>query len=406
LSTFTLLQGRWLTLIRTAWVIIAAFYIVGYLVAMPISLSETPDVTSSVEGVTQTEYLAGLAQLGISPDGYFAFSRWMSIALPLLYFGLGFFIFWRKSDDWMALSTSILLITFLGSFNELSRLNPIWKLPGDISDIATSILFILWLFIFPDGHFVPRWMRWVFFLLLAMQVWRIFQPDVYMQSFPFVALSLFGGILLSQVYRYRHTGAAQRQQIKWVVYGLVVGTAPLVLFFLLYFTVLSSLPPVTRAILVELVGGLLWRFLLLILPISLTFAILRSHLLDIDVVIRKTLTYAIVVALLLVVYSGSVVLLQQIFASVTGQRSEITTVLSTLAIAVLFVPLRNRVQAWIDRRFYRKKYDAQKVLSDFAETVRDETDLEKLTARLMQVVDETMQPRSVSVWLKKLEESK
>jgi hypothetical protein len=95
--------------------------------------------------------------------------------------------------------------------------------------------------------------------------------------------------------------------------------------------------------------------------------------------------------------------LQQLFASLTGQNNEIITVVSTLAIAALFVPLRNWIQNAIDRRFYRKKYDAQQVLQEFGETVRDETDLENLTGRLIEVVSETMQPKSVSVWLKPMD---
>ena len=142
----------------------------------------------------------------------------------------------------------------------------------------------------------------------------------------------------------------------------------------------------------------------LAVPVTVAIAILRYRLFDIDIIIRKTLTYTIVVALLAVVYFGGVVLLQLVFAQVIGPSSEFITVLSTLAIAALFVPLRNKIQEVIDRRFYRKKYDAQKVMQDFAKTVRDETDLEKLTARLMQVVDETMQPKSVSVWLKRTEQ--
>jgi len=132
-------------------------------------------------------------------------------------------------------------------------------------------------------------------------------------------------------------------------------------------------------------------------------AILRSKLFDIDILIRKTVTYTLVVALLAIVYFGSVILLQQIFANLTGQRSEVITVLSTLVIAALFVPLRNRIQDLIDKRFYRKKYDAQKVLQKFSETVRDETDIDKLTAELVNVVQETMQPKSVSVWLKRVD---
>src|SRR5581483_4269991 len=122
---------------------------------------------------------------------------------------------------------------------------------------------------------------------------------------------------------------------------------------------------------------------------------------DIDFLIRRTLTYSIVTALLLMVYFASVILLQQAVATVTGsQQNELVTVLSTLAIAALFVPLRNRIQNAIDRRFNRQRYDAQKVLNQFATTVRDETDLEKLTGSLIDVVNETMQPRSVSLWLK------
>jgi hypothetical protein len=117
-------------------------------------------------------------------------------------------------------------------------------------------------------------------------------------------------------------------------------------------------------------------------------------------------TYAIVVTLLLAVYFGSVILLQQFFANITGARSEVITVLSTLAIAALFIPLRNRVQSAIDKRFNRKKYNAQLVLQNFALTVRDETDLEKLSAELLNVVNETMQPKSVSLWLKQEKRSK
>jgi hypothetical protein len=137
----------------------------------------------------------------------------------------------------------------------------------------------------------------------------------------------------------------------------------------------------------------------LFLPLALAFAIFRYRLWDIDIIVRKTLTYGIVVVLLALVYFGSVIVLQQIFASVTGARSEVITVVSTLAIAVLFVPLRNQIQKVIDQRFYRKKYDTQQVLQDYARTVRDETDLEQLSERLVEVVNETLKPQSVTVWL-------
>jgi hypothetical protein len=139
-------------------------------------------------------------------------------------------------------------------------------------------------------------------------------------------------------------------------------------------------------------------------PVSVAIAMVRYRLWDIDILIRRTATYALVSSLLIAVFFGSIIVLQQLFATVTGARqNELVTVLSTLAIAALFVPLRNRIQQEIDQRFNRKKYDAQQVLQKFSQTVRDETDLETLTARLMH---ETMQPRSVSVWLNRTSDAR
>ncbi|GAH34212.1 unnamed protein product, partial [marine sediment metagenome] len=130
------------------------------------------------------------------------------------------------------------------------------------------------------------------------------------------------------------------------------------------------------------------------------FSILRYRLWDIDILIRRTLVYAVLTALLLILYFGSVVLLQQFFRALTGQDSPIVIVISTLVIAALFSPLRNRVQNIIDRRFYRRKFDAQQALAAFAATARDEVDLDHLQVELVSIVQETMQPEQVSLWLR------
>jgi hypothetical protein len=142
----------------------------------------------------------------------------------------------------------------------------------------------------------------------------------------------------------------------------------------------------------------------LILPVTIGISILRYRLWDIDIIIRWTLQYSVLSGLLALAYFGLVVVLQNAFTAITGQRqNDFVTVVSTLAIAALFAPLRRRVQDGIDRRFYRKKYDAAKVIAEFGATCRDETDLDKLTTRLVEVVQETMQPESVSLWLKPTE---
>jgi hypothetical protein len=134
-------------------------------------------------------------------------------------------------------------------------------------------------------------------------------------------------------------------------------------------------------------------------PISIGIAIVRYRLYEIDTFINRTLVYALLTALLAAVYFGAVVLLQRVFVALTGERSTLAIVASTLLIAALFNPLRRRIQGFIDRRFYRSKYDAARTLEAFSAKLRDETDLDALSNDLVEVVRETMQPAHVSMWL-------
>jgi hypothetical protein len=190
--------------------------------------------------------------------------------------------------------------------------------------------------------------------------------------------------------RYRGAGTTERQQIKWLLYG---GAA----FVVVYAAGFLSGEGEGNS---QLYNALL-SLALLMLPLAIAIGILRYRLYDIDVVIRKTLVYGAVTAMLGLVYFGSVVLLQRLFAGITGvESSPLAIVVSTLVIAALFTPLRRRVQEGIDRRFFRKKYDAQRILQQFAMTARDETDLDSLSSELVRVVQGTLQPERAGVWIR------
>jgi hypothetical protein len=186
--------------------------------------------------------------------------------------------------------------------------------------------------------------------------------------------------------RWRRAAGVERQQLKWFAFAATVNGCVLVVQF---FITLSG------------IWDALWETIpRALLPIAVGIAILRYRLYDIDVIINRTLVYGLLTAMLGLTYIGCVVLLRLILSPLTGS-SELAIVASTLAIAALFSPLRRRIQNLIDKRFYRRKYDAAKVLAAFGATARDETDLEHLTAELLRAVDETMRPEFLNLWISK-----
>jgi hypothetical protein len=192
---------------------------------------------------------------------------------------------------------------------------------------------------------------------------------------------------VSLIIRLRRAGSVERQQIKWLAYGGAVMVGILGAGGLI---TLWSVPASIVVMSVSLLG----------LPVFTGIAIVRHRLYDIDLLINRTLVYGALTAMLVLVYLGGVVLLQYLFRTLAGEESQLAIVASTLAIAALFEPLRRRVQVFIDRRFYRRKYDARKTLEAFSTKLRDETDLDALNDDLVGVVRDTMQPAYASLWLR------
>lgn len=195
----------------------------------------------------------------------------------------------------------------------------------------------------------------------------------------------FLGATTAVLLRFRRARGVERQQLKWFLYAVSLIPA----------FILSELAPQA--------AGLILGLVIIALPVAIGVAVLRYRLYEIDIIIRRTLLYAALTAVLAALYYGSVLLFQQILRAITGQvgQSQVAIVISVLVIAALFNPLRHRIQLGIDRRFYRQKYNAERTLQAFAATLRDEVGLDELSGRLLDVVDETIQPESVTLWLLK-----
>ena len=191
--------------------------------------------------------------------------------------------------------------------------------------------------------------------------------------------------------RLHYSRGIERQQIKWITYAAVTGISGAILMY--------TIAEATDVLWLKGFGFVLLTIGLVGIPISMGIAILRYRLFEIDLIINRTLVYGSLTATLVLFYFGSVTALQYLFSLLTGQGNTLAIVASTLAIAALFNPLRRRIQGFVDRRFYRRKYDAAKTLKAFGARLREETDLEKISDGLVGVVRETMQPSHVSLWL-------
>jgi len=253
--------------------------------------------------------------------------------------------------------------------------------------------------LFPDGRFVPRWTRWLIFSSIALVATILYLPLAYWGVFMVVILL---GAIYAQVYRYRRVSTpTARQQTKWVLFGFLLWWL-LIMMLGIPYAIESNLPPGSPLPWWTLVSSACYWLTLAIVPLSLSIAVLRYRLYDIDVVINRTLVYGSLTVMLGLVYFGSVASLQYALRALTGheEQPQSIIVVSTLVIAALFNPLRRRIQSFIDRRFYRRKYDAAKTLGAFSARLRDETDLGTLSDDLVSVVGETMQPEHVSLWLR------
>ena len=406
---------RWLPVLRGAWVACALLLLANFVASIPgyyhlmstvCPLADQAECTSTTGQLAATT-VASLTSRHLSLNGYAVYFVLLNVVVSLLPWGIGLLLVARKSDEWMGLLVSLLFVFFAGNgaSNSLSLLwvpDPSAPVSVILFQVISAVEWIglgAFLLTFPTGRFAPRWSWIIFSLWILTYISPVISAPAFLQSIVslVVGVVLLGGTLFIVVYRYRQVfDATQRQQTKWAVYGVAAFVTVTLLG-----TVLSGIVPASSPFQL-LLPTMTIMLSSAVVYVGLGFAMLRYRLWDIDTVINRTLVYGTLTATLTAIYVGVILLLQALTQAVTGttRNQSLVIVGSTLLIIALFNPLRRQLQTFIDRRFYRSKYDAVKILAAFTSSLRTEVDLTDLSSHLVHVVDETMHPTQVSLWLR------
>jgi hypothetical protein len=355
---------------------------------------------------------AELTVLGLSPGRYAFYQVALDTIFVVVFATIGGLIFLRKPGDPVALLVALMLVTW-GPGNDIMVLTPgallppeplaWWHWPFVLIEYVAFMSWMLFFYLFPSGRFVPRGARWlaVGWIVFA-GLWNFFgatslAPLIWPKPLFAVAIAvLWGSFPVCQVYRYRRASdAVQRQQTKWVVFGVAVA----VVGFLLTLVTVGP-PPVDlpqEQVGRGLVSMLLMDLFVLAIPVSIGVAVLKYRLFDIDRLINRTLVYGLLTAILGLGYVGAVLVLSQVLGQ---DRSNLAVAGATLAVAALFQPARRRIQQAVDRRFNRRKYNTAQTIQSFSTHLREQVDLDTLATELLAVVDQTMEPTRASLWLR------
>jgi hypothetical protein len=404
------LKGGLLLLARVVWVALAAVQLLSFASGVPgyFTLADHPCASNCALTARESNVLS---DIGVAPHSYVLLLlalKTLGVAVSTIMAAL---LFTRRSNDWMALVAAYVILIIptsagldFGPTITASTQATAFKLPiaadialGSVQTAAIVGLFLL----FPSGRFAPRW-TWLLlagFLIYSTiyAAWPTAQGALALGWIVF-----FACLIANIVYRYWHVSSPlERQQTKWVISGFVV---------FMFMSIMFWLPPFTplRGTIYAPLSHIAYTLGLIVMPFTFFVAIQRHRLYDIDTIIRRTLIYGAVSVILAATYtiivSGALFLLQRIGGQWVS-ASQPTIVVTTLVIAVLFLPLRRHVQRLIDRRFYRRRYDAEQTLARFGAALRSHIELDQLTAELTAVVDDTMRPAHVSLWLRRSEAS-
>jgi signal transduction histidine kinase len=408
------LSGRLLVVARALWIVIALVAVSLFIAAVPAEFAQlrVPCPTASCPtGQLPPAGLRALEGLGLSLDSFAAYSVAMDVVFASVYGAVATLIFWRKSEDRMGLFVSLALLTFGTAtlpvtMATLAARHPVLEVPVAILHLLGSASFGLFLYLFPDGRFVPRWTRWVALVWIGWQVPRYFSPNLYLNPDTWylwaeavVWLTALGTAVYSQIHRYRRaSNPVQRQQIKWVVFGISAALA----LFLGMFLALSAFAPTSAspgALLAHLIGYMFVAYLaLLLIPVSIGIAMLRHSLFDVDVVINRTLVYGTLTAGVVLLY---VLVVAGLGALLQLRGNLIISLIATGLAAVLFAPLRERLQRGANRLMYGERDDPYRVLSRLGSRLESTPAHDAVLPAVIRTVQEALKLPYVAIELRR-----
>jgi hypothetical protein len=403
---------HWLRPARALWIAVVVPAYALWIAQLPAYVSAVRhDPTADAAPGASIALQLGLADLrrldawGLSLDVYAGAIIALTLLFQLTYAAVGLLLFWRRANDRMAYfaSFALMLLPFAFAPLTLGALPPAWRwiIPA-IAALGNASL-ILCGYLFPDGRFTPGWIRVLAALLVVYALVAAILPSMQLDRSELSLLIMLGfalSVLPVQIYRYRAVSTPyQRQQTKWVVLGIAVGVVGNIAARTLHVVVLIPVWGANALAFGAQVG--LVMLAMLAIPLAVGTAILSSHLWDIDIVIHRTVLYSTLSALLAGIYAATVVVLQALIHPFTGLQAPgpLVITISTLLVAAVTNPLRRWLQGVIDRRFYRRTYQRERVLTAFARTLHNEVELSQLRHGLLSVIDETMQPTHLSLWL-------
>ena len=404
----TRLHGRWLVLARVLWVMLAVLTLGLFIASVPTSfaflhmLCTGAPATCGISGQITPNILRALQAIGLSLDFFATFQTALYVVFTVVFAGIGAVIFWRKSDDRMALFASLTLIMFPAGFNtnELATLPSAWLLPGQFVAFLGDISLFLFFYLFPAGRFVPRWTRWLWLGVTVFWAVDIFFKSLSFNSsvlFSVLLLGIVGSALFAQIFRYqRVSNSVQRQQTKWVVFGVAIGLGGVLVLEIL----ISFFPSLYQVPLANVIIGTAFYLALFVIPLSIGIAILRSRLFDIDIIINRTIVYGILTVCVIGLYVLVVGFLGALFGT---SGNLLISLVATGLVAVLFQPLRALLQRGVNRLIYGQRDEPYTVITQLSQRLEVTLAPDEVLSTIVETVAQALKLPYVAILLKQEE---